>query len=69
MSKSRIIIIVAVLAAGLGTPVMANPAVHHTGTEIPEPSDFALFLMGVAGLVIGRRSARRRHHGDNDTKT
>ncbi|WP_198350884.1 hypothetical protein [Flavisphingomonas formosensis] len=30
------------------------------GTPVPEPADFALFAAGIAGLVIGRRSSRRR---------
>jgi len=31
------------------------------GTAVPEPADFALFAAGVAGLVIGRRSSRKRN--------
>jgi len=30
------------------------------GTPVPEPADFALFAAGVAGLLIGRRTSRRR---------
>ena len=30
------------------------------GTEVPEPADFALFGLGVLGLMIGRRSSQRR---------
>jgi hypothetical protein len=30
------------------------------GTSVPEPSDFALFLLGVTGLVIGRRASSAR---------
>lgn len=27
---------------------------------VPEPSDIALFAIGLAGLIIGRRVARRK---------
>jgi hypothetical protein len=27
---------------------------------VPEPADFALFLIGVTGLLIGRRASRAR---------
>ncbi len=30
------------------------------GTAIPEPTDGALFAIGLAGLIIGRRVARRK---------
>jgi len=30
------------------------------GTPVPEPADFALFAAGIAGLLIGRRTSRRR---------
>ena len=29
------------------------------GTSVPEPSDFALFALGAAGLIAGRWRARR----------
>lgn len=29
-------------------------------TPVPEPSEFGLFALGVAGLVIGRRGVKRR---------
>lgn len=30
------------------------------GTAVPEPTDAALFAIGLAGLIIGRRVARRK---------
>jgi hypothetical protein len=30
------------------------------GTSIPEPTDGVLFAIGLAGLIIGRRVARRK---------
>lgn len=34
-----------------------SSAGSSNGTNVPEPADFALFALGVAGLLIGRRSA------------
>lgn len=52
-----------VLAVGLAffpiTAAMAVPA-----NVVPEPSDLALFAVGVAGLVIGRLGSRSRRHRD-----
>ncbi len=40
--------------------VAAPPLPPQTSTEIPEPGDFALFLIGVAGLVVGRWTSKAR---------
>jgi hypothetical protein len=53
MTKSRLVLFA--LLAGLA----AAPAQAGTGTMIPEPTDLTLLAMGLAGLVIGRRGARR----------
>jgi hypothetical protein len=40
----------------------AGPAFAQAsgGTAIPEPTDGALFAIGLAGLIIGRHVARRK---------
>ena len=40
----------------------AGPALAQAsgGTAIPEPTDGTLFAIGLAGLIIGRRVARRK---------
>jgi hypothetical protein len=52
------------LLALAATPVWAAGA----GTAVPEPADFALFGVGLAGLVIGRfaNGLRRRKKRDED---
>jgi len=37
----------------------ASPALAANGQSIPEPSTLALLAMGAAGLIIGRRAAKR----------
>ncbi|RXZ65319.1 PEP-CTERM sorting domain-containing protein [Pelagerythrobacter rhizovicinus] len=44
---------------------IAAPA-EAAGTPLPEPSNLALFGLGLAGLVIGRRMAARRKAPDKD---
>jgi len=44
---------------GGGNPGGGHPGTGNPGTNVPEPGDFALFALGVAGLLIGRRSARK----------
>lgn len=57
----------AIVAAIPGTAFAQNsskspvpPLPPQTSTEIPEPGDFALFLIGVAGLVVGRWTSKTR---------
>jgi hypothetical protein len=38
----------------------ATPALAQSAVSIPEPTDLALFGLGVAGLIIGRRGARKK---------
>ncbi|WP_338467733.1 PEP-CTERM sorting domain-containing protein [Novosphingobium sp. ZN18A2] len=42
--------------------LLAVPALAGTGGSIavPEPTDLALFALGVIGLIVGRRFATRR---------
>lgn len=43
----------------------ASPALAGGGTAIPEPSNWSLFALGVAGVVIGRFGSRRRKRKDD----
>ncbi len=40
--------------------LVASPAMAQGGISIPEPSDLTLFGLGVVGLILGRRAARRK---------
>lgn len=46
--------------------VLSAPASAAGGIEIPEPSNLALFALGLAGVAIGRRFARTRRRRDED---
>ncbi len=46
--------------------LLAAPAHAAGGTPLPEPSNLALFGLGLAGLVIGRRMAAKRKTPDKD---
>ena len=47
------------LAVAVTAMVAATPAWASGGTAIPEPTDLALLAMGIAGVIIGRRGAKR----------
>jgi hypothetical protein len=38
----------------------ATPAMASGSSAVPEPNNLVLLGMGVAGLVMGRRAAKRR---------
>ncbi|WP_374526777.1 hypothetical protein [Novosphingobium sp.] len=38
----------------------ASPALASAGTTIPDPTDLALFALGVTGLILGHYGARNR---------
>jgi hypothetical protein len=40
-------------------PPRSSTSSSSGGTPVPEPSDFALFALGAAGLIAGRWRARR----------
>ena len=40
--------------------LLATPAVAQASSAVPEPNNLVLLGMGVAGVLIGRRAARRR---------
>lgn len=53
--QSRVALAAGVLALGFATPALAQGS-----TAVPEPSDLALFALGVLGVLIGRRAAAKR---------
>jgi hypothetical protein len=40
--------------------LLARPAMAQVGTPLPEPSSTVLLGIGIAGLLIGRRFARKK---------
>lgn len=44
----------------------ASPAFAWSGIQIPEPSNIALFGMGLTGLIIGRQLAKRKSPSKDD---
>ena len=49
-----------VSTAGFGLLLSAaSPALASGGFPIPEPTDITLLALGLAGLIIGRRGAKR----------
>ncbi len=62
MTISTKFVLTSILMLGMTSPAFAQVA--GSASPISEPTDLALFVLGVAGLIIGRRSSRSRHKGD-----
>ena len=54
MYRAQISWVIALTALLAATPVWASG-----GMAIPEPTDITLLALGLAGLIIGRRGAKR----------
>lgn len=52
--------LIAALILGLAALLAAAPASAQGPAAIPEPSNWALFALGVAGVLIGRFGFRGR---------
>lgn len=47
-----------VLALASAALCAAQPALASSGASIPDPSNLALFAIGVLGLIVGRQGSR-----------
>ena len=48
------------ILTSIAIALFSAPVHAQAGTAIPEPSNLALFGLGLVGLIVGRRVARRR---------
>ncbi|MFA7594825.1 MAG: PEP-CTERM sorting domain-containing protein [Novosphingobium sp.] len=46
--------------------LLAAPVNASSGTTVPEPSDLALFILGLLGVILGREVAIRYKRRDKD---
>ncbi|MDB5736974.1 MAG: hypothetical protein JWO65_642 [Sphingomonas bacterium] len=61
MSRALIVITAPLFALLAATPALA---VSGSAISVPEPTDALLFVMGVAGVAIGRRMHARAARRD-----
>ena len=54
------------LPIALWALIWSVPAGAQAGTAVPEPSNLAIFGIGLVGLIIGRQAAKRRSNGEDD---
>ena len=58
----------AILASTVLLFLAAAPLNASAGGAVPEPSDLALFALGLVGVVIGRKAAMRRRPDESGDK-
>jgi hypothetical protein len=51
---------IALAAMGCALSLVSSPALAQAGASIPEPSNIALFCLGVLGLILGRHGGRSK---------
>lgn len=44
--------------------VLSDPAQAAVGAAVPEPSDMALFALGLLGVILGRQGVLRHRRGE-----
>ena len=49
--------------------LQASPAAASWNNQIPEPSDLALFALGLLGVIIGRHGFERVRKRDDDNQS
>ncbi len=54
------------LMAAYPVALLASASAGRVANAIPEPTDFGLFALGIAGLLIGRRMAMKRKDPGED---
>lgn len=60
MRFARQIVLPVVLALAASNPVSAQSDRKSEPAVVPEPNDLLLFGLGLVGLIVGRRVARKK---------
>ena len=65
MARAGLAIALTVAFIAMAGPSAATqPTDAKPASAVPEPTDLALFAVGVVGLIIGRRGSRSNRRGD-----
>ena len=60
MRFARQFVMPVLLALVVSNPVSAQPERKSEASVVPEPNDLLLFGLGLVGLIVGRRVARKK---------
>ena len=60
MRFARQIVLPVFLALAASNPVLAQAERKSEPATVPEPNDLLLFGLGLVGLIVGRRVARKK---------
>ena len=60
MRFARYLVLPVFLTLAASNPVSAQPERKPEPAVVPEPNDLLLFGLGLVGLIVGRRVARKK---------